>query len=500
MKKYWPLLPVAATLLAGAAVAVPAQAAASQHPYRLVDPGTFGGPQSFLNLPAVPLTSSGALLGTADTATRDADYPKCNPFMVEVSDRYLVHAFEWRGGRLRDLGALPGNNSSAVFEVNRSGAGVGMSETAITDPHTGWPADHAVMFKDGKVIDLGTLRGGYESQANDINDRGQVSGFASNGIRDRYSFFNVFGGPGPCGPSGWGTQARSFVWRNGVMHDIGTLGGPDAVSTTQNARGQITGQSWTNSTPNPATHIPTLDPFLWANGHMRDLGTLGGTIGFANWLNDRGDVVGVSDLAGDRTGHPFLWANGHMRDLGTLGGDYGFANSVNERGDVVGAAQAADQNFHGFLWRDGKMHDLPPVGGAPWAFPNSVNDEGQVVGTESDKHGNELFPVLWSSGHGYNLNSLIAPSKLHLVGAEYINDRGEIVGHGVLPNGDQRVFLLIRNPSVPLTPAGARSARELPAARLAHPGSSCDTMQSRLPAVFCWAPRSLVPGWARPAG
>src|SRR5215468_5724346 len=71
--------------------------------------------------------------------------------------------FEWRGGRLHDLGALPGNNSSAVFEVNRGGVGVGMSETAITDPNTGWPADHAVMFKGGKVIDLGTLRGGYES-------------------------------------------------------------------------------------------------------------------------------------------------------------------------------------------------------------------------------------------------------------------------------------------------------------------------------------------------
>src|SRR6516165_2227830 len=351
MRKYWPLLPVAATLLAGAAAAVPAQAAASQHPYRLVNPGTFGGPQSYLDLPAVPLTSNGALLGSAETATHDADYPKCNPFMVGFPDRYLTHAFAWSGGRLHDLGALPGNNSSAVFEVNGSGVGVGMSETAITDPYTGWPADHAVMFTGGKVIDLGTLPGGYESQANDINDRGQVSGFASNGTRDKYSFFKVFGGPGPCGPSGWGSQARSFVWRNGVMRDIGTLGGPDAVSTTQNATGQITGQSWTNSAPNPATGIPTLDPFLWANGHMRDLGTLGGTIGFANWLNNRGEVVGVSDLAGDQRAHPFLWADGQMRDLGTLGGDFGFANSVSDQGAVVGGAQAADQDFHGFLWR-----------------------------------------------------------------------------------------------------------------------------------------------------
>jgi probable HAF family extracellular repeat protein len=233
---------------------------------------------------------------------------------------------------------------------------------------------------------------------------------------------------------------------------------------------------------------------------MRDLGTLGGTIGFANGLNNRGEVVGVSDLAGDQTGHPFLWARGHMRDLGTLGGDYGFANSVSERGFVVGGAQAPDQSFHGFLWQDGKMHDLPPVGGAAWAFANSVNDHGQVAGLTTNAKGNERFAVLWSGGHGYNLNTLIAPSKMHLVCAEYINDRGEIVGHGVLPNGHERVFLLIRNPSVPLPPAPARSARDVPAARLAHPGSSCGTMQSKLPAVFCWAPRSLAPGWARLAG
>jgi probable HAF family extracellular repeat protein len=499
MTKCLPVLPVAAILLAAAATTAPAQAAASQHPYRLVDPGTFGGPQSFLNLPAVPLTPGGALLGTADMARHDVDYPKCNPFMVGFPDRFLVHAFAWRDGRLRDLGALPGNNSGAVFEVNRSGVGVGMSETAITDPHTGWPADHAVMFKGGKVIDLGTLHGGYESQANDINNTGQVSGFASNGIRDKWSFFKVFGGPGPCGPSGWGTQARSFVWRGGVMRDIGTLGGPDAVSTTQNAPGQITGQSWTSSTPNQVTGIPTLDPFLWANGHMHDLGTLGGTIGMANWLNNRGEVVGLSDLAGDQTAHPFLWANGHMRDLGTLGGSFGFANWISERGAVVGGAQTPGQNFHGFLWRNGKMHDLPPIGGAAWSFANSVNDQGQVVGNQTDSKGNELNAMLWSRGHGYDLNTLIAPSRLRLLSAEYINDQGEIVGHGVLPNGNQRVFLLIRNPSVPLPPPATRLAGDLPSARLSHPGHSCGTAQWKPLPVPCGVARSLVPGWARSA-
>src|SRR5580693_5032077 len=84
--------------------------------------------------------------------------------------------------------------------------------TAATDPNTGWPADNAVIFKNGRVINLGTLPGGYESQANDINDRGQVSGFASNGTADPYSMFD------------WGTQARSFIWQDGKMRDIATLG------------------------------------------------------------------------------------------------------------------------------------------------------------------------------------------------------------------------------------------------------------------------------------
>jgi probable HAF family extracellular repeat protein len=248
---------VAAAMLAALAFAVPAHAD-GQHPYTLIDPGTFGGPQSFLNLPAIPLTGPGGLLGTADTTIRDARYPSFNPFIVGFADPYLVHAFSWRDGRLKDLGALPGNNSSAVFEVNSGGTGAGMSETATTDPNTGWPADNAVIFKDGRVVNLGTLPGGYESQANDINDRGQVSGFASNGTTDPYSIL------------GWGTQARSFIWQGGHIQDIGTLGGPDAVSTTLNASGQITGQSYTNATANAATGVPTSDPFLWQGGKMRD--------------------------------------------------------------------------------------------------------------------------------------------------------------------------------------------------------------------------------------
>jgi len=40
---------------------------------------------------------------------------------------------------------------------------------------------------------------------------------------------------------------------------------------------------------------------------MRDLGTLGGTFGFAQCANNLGQVIGQSNLAGDMAQHAFFW-------------------------------------------------------------------------------------------------------------------------------------------------------------------------------------------------
>ena len=62
--------------------------------------------------------------------------------------------------------------------------------------------------------------------------------------------------------------------------------------------------------------------FVWQDGKMTDLGTLGGRSSRPRAINERGQVVGESVTASGET-HPFLWQNGKMTDLGTLGGSLG---------------------------------------------------------------------------------------------------------------------------------------------------------------------------------
>jgi probable HAF family extracellular repeat protein len=403
--------------------------------YILVDLGTLGGPNSFLDCcGAVPpvLNNRGTVVGGADTSTPDPHAANPNPmFCCEV---FINPAAKWQKGVLTNLGALPGGNNSFASLINARGDIVGAAENGGTDPLLGVPEGHPVLWTDDGIVDLGTL-GGYEGLALMSNNRGQVVGFAQNAIPEPFGYF------------GFGTQSRAFLWQDGVMKDLGTLGGNDASSAFVNERGEVAGASYTNSTPNATTGLPTQDPFVWTRERgMIDLGSLGGTYGLPNGLNRRGQVVGNSNLAGEGMHHAFIWEPGAaIKDLGTLGGNNSEAWSLNDEGEVVGNADLVGSPIHhAFLWKNGVMTDLGiPRGGGPCSTAYSINSRGQIVGDSGICHVGGP-PFLWENGAIYNLNDIIlSGSGLTLQDVDQINDRGEIACSAVLANGGMHACLLV---------------------------------------------------------
>lgn len=450
-------------------------------PYRFIDLGTLGGPVSYESGEGNQiLNNAGAIASTADTSVPDPNAPNC------FADCFVTHAVRWKDGMLTDLGATPGNNSSAAFAINAEEWSAGLSQNGLIDPLTGMPEWRAAFWRRDVIHGLGTL-GGDESIANAITDSGQVVGLSTiNETPDPFAFF--------------GAPTHPFIWKDGEMVDLGTLGGPDAFLTGSCGNPElIVGGSLTNNVPNETTQFPTQDPFVWMNGKMIDLGTLGGTFGSAQCGNKRGQIIGQSDLAGDLSSHPFLWEKGAIRDLGTLGGDNGTAVWINDAGDVVGDADVpGSQTHHAFLWRNGAMTDLGTLDGNSHA--TAVNSKRQVVGYFSVTGRTEppfRHPFIWKDGGPMvDLNTLIpANSGLELVAADNINDRGEIVGVGVpgrcFVDSCGHLFLLI--PCTSDDTEGCRNNSESPVAVVS--GDSRTNAVRSAPAQARPTPKERVASW-----
>ena len=166
---------------------------------------------------------------------------------------------------------------------------------------------------------------------------------------------------------------------------------------------------------------------------IKQLPTLtGDTDGLVSGINDKGQLVGFTGPCFPV--HAVLWEKGKARDLGSLGGAFNnIAFEINNRGQVVGASDLpGDLTHHAFLWESGVMMDLGTLRGLPVSLAQEINNKGQVVGYSQDLSSNNTTAWIWQDGVMAELNTLIpANSHLFLVEALGINDRGEISGYAI---------------------------------------------------------------------
>jgi probable HAF family extracellular repeat protein len=298
------------------------------------------------------------------------------------------------------------------------------------------------------VTDLGTLPGDDVSEAVAINNRGQIAGNSGfrgfiwengrmtaigslgdhvtnvDGMNDRGQVIATETKVSPLG--GKKCSDHGYVWQRGVMTDLG----PCIFPTGINDRGQIVGYRYCYSCKQPA------QAFLWQSGEITYLGTLGGASSDAESINDRGQIIGVADtelaLSGQTCGSygagggedGFVWQNGVMTDLGPCTD----AEVINDRGQVVVSNRRQGSNIglrEAKIWQDGSTSTLPWTRDDLYGRARAINNEGQIVGYCKTTGTGTTRPCRWDSKTVVDLGTLFGGGSGQ---AFDINEQGQIVG------------------------------------------------------------------------
>src|SRR5215470_16994801 len=336
-----------------------------------------------------------------------------------------------------ELGTLGGivNGASAI---NNRGWVMGAANLP------GETSEHATLWIYGKTHDLGTLGGPNSAVPWPAvkNESGLIVGVSDtaddNPLHEIWSCALAFF------PTASGKNCRGFIWRDGEMHALPTLGGYNGVATGVNNRGQIVG--WAETTVHdPTCTLPQVLQFLGVvygpgKDQVQALPPCGNDQdSAATAINDRGQVVGISGECSNAVGglsahHAVLWENGVPIDLGNFGGiAWNTPTAINNHGDVVGYSDfpgdsATHRNYHAFLWtKNGGLKDLGTLPGDTRSIAWGINEKGQIVG-QSTGGPNGSHVVVWENGVPVDLNSRVAPGSPTLVYANDIDNYGTIVG------------------------------------------------------------------------
>jgi probable HAF family extracellular repeat protein len=211
----------------------------------MTDLGTLGGPGSR----AAAINNRDDIVGSADIPTAPGSYSSAflkrsgalmqdlgrfevpntegGSDAMDINDRRKIvggsslgpysppespfHAFLYACEEMKDLGTL-GGQFSLAYAINKDGAVVGEASTPE------FRDNRAFLYHAGVMRNLGTLPGGSFSSARDINDKGQIVGFALSA-------------------SGSGPWQKAWLYSYGAMQDLNALIDPALGWTLTDANG-----------------------------------------------------------------------------------------------------------------------------------------------------------------------------------------------------------------------------------------------------------------------
>ena len=363
------------------------------------------------------------------------------PWVMTIALACFSDAVAQTSYTVTDLGTLHNDNFGMPMGLNNHGWTENMDgvvefsgSLSLFSPLV---SGRAVINIDGVNIDLGTL--GKPDSGNSwinwggINDRGEAVGMSETSDPDP-------NGEDICG---FGTKLTCvpFLWRDGHMSALPTVGGNNGQASAINNRGEVVGYAETadNDTSCPAfAPAPTILPVLWENGQAQSLPTVDtDPDGTAFGINDLGQAVGYSGncLAAK---HAVMWENGTahpLPDTGHARSNIGYA--INNQGQIVGQVRRPDgTTFTAALWQNGALTILGTLPGDFAAFATGINSRGQVVGSTFDSRLNWSHGFIWQNHVMTDLNTLFpADSNLFVISASNINERGQISGMAIVLSG-----------------------------------------------------------------
>jgi probable HAF family extracellular repeat protein len=338
-------LAILAALIPGRAVAVPL--------YTITDLGSRG---------ASAINNAGQVVGSGDghRTLGGSPYLYQNGVFTDLSGKVGASAYI---SKITDAGLITGSGttptgSSYGFVLNPDGQltkypdlnveAINNRGDTVIQPNSG---TQATLNQNGSAIDLSGLRPSGESLVmTGLSDAGHVVGY---------------------------TNSKGFLYQNGKVTDLGSLGGGGTMPVAVNAAGQVVGSSFAPVSGDPRVQ----QAFLYQAGKMTDLGTLSpyGGQSLATAINSLGQVVGTSNTESGIPNHAFLYQNGTMFDLNKLapvGGGWILTGAfgINDRGQIISQGvnedgRYPDYEYHAFL--------LTPT--ASTSDPAAVPEPGTVA-------------------------------------------------------------------------------------------------------------------------